>query len=188
MRSNVPKRARARLTPSGLAGLLFLGGCLSASPFHTEALNTPEFRPEAFFMGTTHGEGTLVQRFKHDRKLSVQGHGEMLADGRFRLDQQVSYANGDTEQRSWYLRRTGPHSYTGTLSDASGNITAETEGNLLHIHYLLRQPAVYMDQRLYLQPDGRTVLNVATVSVLGIPWARLSETITRASPVAAAFR
>ena len=106
----------------------------------------------------------------------------MQPDGSFRLDQSVTYADGSTEERSWTLKQTGSHTYTATLSDASGPVTGHTDGNTFTIRYLLRQPSVYMNQSLYLQPDGRTVLNVATVTVLGIPWARLSETITRETP------
>jgi hypothetical protein len=36
-----------------------------------------------------------------------------------------------------------------------------------------------MDQRLYLQPDGRSAINFATVTVAGVPWARLAEQIVR---------
>ena len=166
----------------GVAALV-LTACISASPFHTTAMATPEFRPEQFFNGATHGEGTLVQRFKSDRKVTVEGTGTMQPDGSFRLDQHVTYADGTTEQRSWTMRRTGTHGYSATLSDASGTVTGETQGNVFKLRYLLRQPAVYMNQELYLQPDGKTVLNVATVTVLGVPWARLSETITRDSPM-----
>lgn len=161
------------------AALLLVSGCLTASPFHTQTADTPEFRPEVFFAGVTHGEGTLVQRGKAARKLHVEGLGQLEADGTFRLDQTVTFDDGATEKRTWHLRQQGLHTYTATLSDASGKVTAETSGNVFHLRYLLRKPAVYMEQYLYLQPDGRTVLNVATVKVIGIPWARLSEKITR---------
>jgi hypothetical protein len=36
----------------------------------------------------------------------------------------------------------------------------------------------WMEQWLYLQPDGRTVVNEATISLLGLVVARLSERIT----------
>ena len=68
---------------------------------------------------------------------------------------------------------------TATLSHASGDVDAEVTGNLFHLRYRIRQPRVYMEQWLYLQPGGRTVLNQAEVTVLGIPYAGLSETITR---------
>lgn len=159
--------------------LLLTSGCLTASSFHTDAAAAPEFRPEAFFSGVTRGEGTLVQRGKAPRTLHVEGLGQRNSDGTFRLDQTVTFDDGAIEKRTWHLRQLGMDTYTATLSDASGKVTAETKGNMFHLRYLLRQPAVYMEQRLYLQPDGRTVLNVATVTVLGIPWARLSEKIAR---------
>jgi hypothetical protein len=167
-----------------LAGttLIAISGCLSASPFHTSATVEPELRPELFFAGSTHGVGTLDQRGKAPRKLRVEGLGRWDADSIFRLDQKVTFDDGATESRTWYLRRKGQSEYTGTLSDATGTVTAQTNGNVFHLRYLMRQPAVYMDQKLFLQANGRTVLNVATVSVLGVPWARLSETITRAVP------
>lgn len=147
------------------------------------AMNTPELRPESFFLGKTHGSGTLVQRGKADRTLTVEGHGTQEPDGSFRLNQSVTFADGSHEERSWHLRQTGTNTYSATLSDAAGTVAARTEGNVFRLRYLLRQPAVYMNQVLVLQPDGRTALNVATVTVLGIPWARLSETITRDTPV-----
>jgi catechol 2,3-dioxygenase-like lactoylglutathione lyase family enzyme len=156
-----------------------MSGCLSASPFHTQTAAAPQFEPEAFFRGATHGVGTLEQRGKAGRKLHVEGTGRWGADSVFRLDQKVVYDDGTTESRTWFLHRKGAQDYTGSLSDASGTIDGKADGNFFHLSYLVRQPAVYMDQVMYLQPDGRTVLNVATVSVLGVPWARLSETITR---------
>ncbi|MDQ2888998.1 MAG: DUF3833 domain-containing protein [Gemmatimonadota bacterium] len=162
-----------------LAFVAITTGCLSASPIQTTAAPSPEFRPELFFAGATHGDGTLSQRGKAARRLTVEGHGVTEADGSFRLDQGVTYADGSKEKRTWHLKRTGAHTYSATLSDASGNVSGETVGNEFRLRYLVRQPAVYMNQRIFLQPDGRTALNVATVTVLGIPWVRLSETITR---------
>lgn len=163
----------------GIATVVALSGCLVGTRFHTEATDAPELRPELFFAGATHGVGVLEQRGKAPRKLRVEGMGRWDADSTFRLDQRVVFDDDATENRTWYLKRHGAHAYTGTLSDASGRVTATTNGNVFHLRYLLRQPAIYMEQELYLQSDGRTVLNVATVSVLGVPWARLSETITR---------
>ncbi|MEO7103328.1 MAG: DUF3833 family protein [Gemmatimonadaceae bacterium] len=167
---------------AGATTLLFLSGCLAASPFKVQAASTPEFHPEAFFSGVTHGEGTLVQHGKSDRKVHVIGVGSADSDGTFRLVQTVTYDDGTTEKRTWLLHHSGKQ-YTAALSDASGAVDGETDGNVFRLRYLLRQPAVYMDQELYLQSDGRTVLNIATVSVLGVPWARLSERITRPDSV-----
>ncbi len=113
------------------------------------------------------------------RLLHVEGHGYTAADGNFRLDQVVTFEDGAVEKRTWRLAKRGPGTYTGTLTDADGPVSAEVTGNRFHLRYLLRKPAVYMEQYLYLQPDGRTMLNLATVTVIGIPVARLTEEITR---------
>lgn len=79
----------------------------------------------------------------------------------------------------WAAAATRPGQYNATLSDAAGEAFAEASGNLFHLRYLLRRPAVYIEQWLYLQPDGHTVLNFATVTAIGIPVARLSEEIKK---------
>jgi hypothetical protein len=161
---------------------ILLSACLPAAPPSERVTAQPELRPEAFFTGRTYGEGTLAMRFRAPRTLHVEGEGQVDPDGTFRLDQTVTFAGGTVERRTWRLRRTTPNRYRATLSDAAGEVTAESGGNSFHLRYLLRRPAVYMEQWLYLQPDGRTVLNRATVTVLGIPWARLEETIRRPDP------
>ena len=150
--------------------------CATGSP---AVAPEPAFDPTRFFAGRTHGEGTLDVRIGRDRTLQVEGTGVTEADGTFRLDQTVTYGDGAVETRTWRLRRAEGGRYTATLSDAKGTVRAETKGTRFHLRYLLRHPAVYMEQWLYLQPDGRTVAKFAQVTVLGVPWARLSETITR---------
>ena len=159
---------------------LLLSACLGRFPTaDPQPSSQPELIPDQFFLGPTHGVGTLSTRFRATRTLHVEGMGRREADGSFRLDQTVTFDDGAIETRTWRLERTAPNTYHATLSDAAGDVSAESSGNTFHLRYLLRQPRVTMEQWLYLQPDGRTVLNRATVSVLGVPWARLAETITR---------
>ena len=169
-----------RLRLAAALVLLSLCGCLPDFPDASQAAEQPALIPDAFFAGRTTGEGTLRMRFRAPRTLRVAGMGRRERDGAFRLDQTVTFDDGTVEKRSWRLRRTAANDYRATLSDAGGEVRARTSGNSMHLRYLLRQPRVYMEQWLYLQPDGRTAVNRATVTVLGIPWARLDETITRA--------
>lgn len=162
----------------GTVALILMSGCLAGFPHHAGTAEQPAFRPEVFFAGRTVGVGTLVTRGGSRRSLRVEGNGHTEADGTFRLDQTVTFGDGTVETRTWRMHRVDAHNYTATLSDATGEVSAQATGNLFHLHYLLRRPAVYMDQRLYLQPDGRKVLNLATITIVGIPWARLSEEIT----------
>lgn len=167
------------------AALVLLTACLPGFPAAPAPAPAPaesataQFDPTVFFAGRTHGEGTLHVRVGSDRTLTVEGTGHQGPDGAFVLDQRVTYDDGAVETRTWTLRRVDATHYTALLSDAKGEVTAEATGSTFHLRYLLRQPAVYMEQWLYLQPGGRSVLNRAQVTVLGVPWARLAETITR---------
>ena len=154
-------------------------GCIAG--FSARPAITPQrsFDPTVFFAGRTHGEGTLDVRIGTDRTLQVEGVGTPQPDGRFRLDQTITFGDGTVETRVWYLSRVSQSRYTATLSDARGDVRAESKGSLFHLRYLLRHPAVYMEQWLYLSADGRSVQNFAQVTVAGVPWARLNERITR---------
>ena len=136
-------------------------------------------RPEVFFAGKTEGRGTLTLRGGAAQAVTVQSTGRHEPDGSFRLDQAITFDGERTETRTWTMRRTGERTYTGTLTDAAGEMTGEVDGNLFHLRYRLRQPAVYMEQWLYLQADGRSVMNIGEVTLLGIPWGRLEERIVR---------
>ncbi len=70
------------------------------------------------------------------------------------------------------------------MRSASGLTIADSDledhGDLFHLTYRMASPAGgRMEQWTYLQPDGRTVLNEATIRLLGVVAARLSERITR---------
>lgn len=156
-----------------------IAGCLGPLPSHPPIVASPVLKPELFFAGRTEGKGTLELLTGRRRSLRVQSRGQAEADGSFRLEQEVTFEDGAVEKRTWRLVRLDAHKYTGTLSDAAGPVSAEVNGNRLHLRYLLRKPATHMEQWLYLRPDGRSVLNLATVTVFGIPWARLTEEITR---------
>lgn len=158
---------------------LMLGGCLAALPPRPAQTTQPIFDPTQFFEGYTRGEGTLDVRFGTDRTLRVDGVGRRESDGRFRLDQTITYGDGSVETRVWLLQRVDSTHFSATLSDAKGEVRAETNGARFHVRYLLRHPAVYMEQWLTLNADGRTVDNQAQVTVLGVPWARLTENIAR---------
>jgi hypothetical protein len=144
----------------------------------------PEFLPMRVFAGATSSTGVLENGAgAPTRRFHVEGKGEMLPGGDFRLDQSVTFVGHPTKTRTWIIRRVDQHDYTATLTDASGPVTAEAYGNLFHLKYPTKSPpAGTMEQWMYLQPDGRTVMNEATVRSYGIVVAHLSERITQTSP------
>lgn len=141
----------------------------------------PEMRPERFFAGATESQGVLedaagapLQRF------TVRGRGERLADGAFRLDQTLAFEGQPTRTRTWLIRATGPHGYATTLTDAAGPFAAEAYGDLFHLRYRLKGvPTGTVEQWLYLQADGRTVVNELVARVAGVTVRRVSERISR---------
>lgn len=156
-----------------------MAGCLGGFKVAGTPAPAPQFRPEQFFAGLTHGEGILITRGSADRSFHVTSSGKSESDGTFVLNQTITYSDGVVERRSFRMRRRDDHEYTGSLTGASGAVSARAEGNSFHVRYTIRKPGITMEQWIYLQPDGRTAFNRATVSALGIPLAHLSETISR---------
>lgn len=137
-------------------------------------------RPEVFFAGTTTSSGVMENLSgAPTRRLQVEGFGQVLPDGSLRLDQSVTFDQNKPEMRTWVMRRLDAHRYMATLTDASGAVDAEAYGNLFHLRYPMKTPfGGQMEQWMYLQPDGRTVMNVATVRVFGVAVAHVAERIT----------
>ena len=163
---------------AGMALPLF--GCVSAMDLTGFDAAGPAMRPEAFFAGKTHGWGVLQTRGgRPSRRFEVDGLGETAADGAFHLRQTVMWGDGGRTTREWVMRRDGEGGYRATLTDARGPVAGEVRGNVFWLSYRLADPDVRMLQYLYLQADGRSVLNTGTVTALGMPVAHLSEQIVR---------
>lgn len=181
----MPTQSRTLIAAALIAPALLLTGCIKPVKPAAFAAQSPAFRPEQFFGGTAHGSGFIQSaRGRPARQIRVLSKGTMLPDGRFRLDQTITQsqpgvAGEKLSSRHWIMTRLDDRRYTATLSDAAGPVTAEVQGNVFHLRYLLKKPFVQMEQWLYLQPDGKTVLNEGTISMPGRIIARLSEVIVR---------
>lgn len=158
-----------------------LAGCLATHP-QTLVAAEPTIRPEVFFRDTTHGDGVLRIRASASKAVRVTSVGATLPDGSFRLEQEIALGDDPVRTRTWVMRSTGPTTYTGTLTDATGPVEVRLTGNTMSVYYKMGS-FMSMHQRLELQPGRRTVMNYSTVRVLGIPVARLNETITRDTPI-----
>ncbi|CAN5170937.1 hypothetical protein BH11PSE14_BH11PSE14_22030 [soil metagenome] len=164
--------------PLALTLAVLLSGCLGGFGVSESPAPTPAFQPEVFFAGATHGDGTLAVRGRADRRFTVASTGRQSPDDLFVLEQEIRFVDGEVQRRNFFIRRLDAHRYAGTLSGAAGPVTARADGNSFHLRYRMGKAST-MEQWLYLQPDGRTAFNRATVRVLGLPVAHLSETIRR---------
>jgi hypothetical protein len=159
-----------------LALLPLLAACVPAGHLDELARPAPVFDPVAFFTGHTRGVGTLKIVFSGPKQTLVEGHGHREGDTLV-LDQRVKKGDEAATTRQWRLRPAGNGRWTGTLTDASGPVTAEVSGNRLHIDFAMKG-GTHAEQWLYLNARGDVATNRMVVTKFGIPVASLDETIT----------
>lgn len=183
LRTARPRREDARRTavagglPARLPRLTAVVLVLAAGAARAQD-PAPVFTPAAGFAGASEGRGTLRLFLGPSRAVHVRSHGRWEPDSTFRLDQSVRIGADSARSRTWYIRTVAPGRYEGTLCDAPGRVTGRTDGARLRLRYRVAGPLV-MRQTLDLQPDGRTIVNRGTITLLGVPVGRLRETITR---------
>ena len=156
--------------------LLALAGCASGERHAELARPTPAFSAAQFFSGRTEGTGKLEIIFSKARAFHVDGRGAVTPDGAFVLDQTVEQEGKAPTKREWRISPAVGHA--GTLPDAVGPVTMATTGNLLHLSFAMKG-GTRAEQWLYLQPDGRTVLNRMAVTKFGLRVATIEETIRK---------
>ena len=145
---------------------------IAAAPAETD------FRPDLFFEGRTRGLGTVDTLASAPRQLAVESVGRIAPDGTLILDQAITIG-GERSARTFRIRRLPDGPWRGSLTDASGPVRAAVTGNTLTLAYPMKRAGLRMSQTLTLQPGGRTLLNRARVTLLGVPVARIEETIEK---------
>ena len=156
----------------------FLALCGCAKNVTLPAAASAEFQPITFFQGHSHGEGQLRKLFSSPVNVSVDSVGR-LRNGTLVLDQTIQESGKPPSTRRWIIVRAGQAQYSGTLTDAVGNVDGRVDGPRLYIRYTMKH-GLTVQQQLAEQPDGRTVLNRLDVYKLGVRVATLHETIRKA--------
>ena len=160
-------------------GLFLCAGCASmkVSDFANER---PLLDPVDYFTGKTASSGVRENRGGAPQEMvktwtSGSRQGEVLV-----LEQDLQL--GQTKQhRSWRIRRLDAHHFSATANDLVGTATGEAYGNVFTWSFTLAlSPGnplanVRMTQWMYLQPDGRTLVNHSTIRKLGIVVAQVTE-------------
>ena len=151
---------------------VFLAGC-SDMKIEQFAGKQPQFLLEDYFVGKTTAWGVFVDRFGNlRRQFTVDIDGQW--DGQeLTLVEDFVYADGETDQRIWRIRKTGDNTYEGTAGDVIGVARGEIAGNALNWSYDMNLKVgdgtwkVRFNDWMWLQPDD-VVFNRATVSRFGI--------------------
>lgn len=150
-----------------------LMGCAGKPSLDDPPLSARDFNLEEFFEGPTSAKGqfqdvlgTVGRRF--DVAIDGTWDGETL-----RLVEDFVYEDGNTEQRIWTLRKTGPETWAGSAPGVIGEATGEERGDTFNWQYTIDLPVpdgtlrVTFDDWMWDMGDGR-VLNRAYMKKFGV--------------------
>lgn len=141
----------------------------------------PALDPLQFFTGNTSSTGVRENRAGDPvERVTTQTHAKFVGET-LRMEQDLQFGSGKTSHRSWQLRRLDEHHFEGTANDVPGVIHGEAYGDVFHWEFPLElSPGnpltrIRMSQWMYLQPDGRTLVNHTTISKAGLVVGQVTE-------------
>lgn len=163
---------------------------MSCSTLRTDDFSSggPAFDPVVYFTGTTKSAGVLENRRGNPVQQVFTSTSGKMVDGILELEQDLRFVSPEkttTTHRTWRVRKTGSHSYEATANDMVGTARGEARGNAFHWSFLLQlKPGnpltrIRMSQWMYLQPDGKTMMNHTTITKAGIVAGQVSEVFVR---------
>lgn len=141
----------------------------------------PLFEPEKFFTGHTRSWGIFETRGgAPTQRITTEtwGHWEGSV---LHLEQDLAFESGKRQHRSWRLRRLDAHHYEATANDVIGTAHGVAYGNAFRWSFTVALAPgnplsrVRLTQWMYLQPDGRTMINRDTIRKSGIIVAQVTE-------------
>ena len=170
-----------------IAAMLVLTGCASMKPSEF-ARGRPIFEPTKFFAGRTTSSGVMETRGgAPTRRVTTETVGHWK-DNALHVKQEIVLGNAKAHHRSWVIRRVDNHRYEATANDIVGTARAEAYGNVFHWSFTLKlSPGnplgnVRMSQWMYLQPDGKTMINHSTIRKFGVVVGQVTEQFRREDP------
>lgn len=162
--------------------LLVLMGALSTG---SAAPRVEEFDPLKFFTGRTRSSGVFEnRRGEPTNPVKTETTGR-LVNGELHLEQILFIGNEAGQHRSWKVRRIGRTRFEATANDMVGTARGNVSGNTFTWTFtLVTKPGnplfnVRMTQHMYLQPDGRTMINRSMIRKFGILVASVTEQFRR---------
>jgi hypothetical protein len=156
-------------------------GLAAQTQFSGVADRGPVFDPMEFFTGHTRSWGVFEnRRGEATGIIRTETHGRIVA-GELRMEQDLFFSGKPPQHRSWRMHRIDAHHFVATANDLVGTARGESRGNVFVWSFVLAtKPGnplgnVRMTQRMYLQPDGRTMINRDTIQKFGFVVAEVTE-------------
>ncbi len=163
---------------------LALVGCTTMKPTDF-AGNRPVFEPDKFFTGRTESTGVMENRGGNPIRVVTTKTNGTWKDNVLRIEQDLTIGGDPPFHRSWRLRRIDSHHFEATANDIVGTARGEAWGNVFHWTFTLAASPgnplanVRMSQWMYLQPDGKTMVNHTTFRKAGIVLTQVTEQFRR---------
>ncbi|HEX4086464.1 MAG TPA: DUF3833 family protein [Chthoniobacteraceae bacterium] len=141
----------------------------------------PAFDPMIFFTGHTRSWGVFENRSGEPTEIlrtETWGH---LVHGELQMEQDLFIGNKPRTHRSWRMRRIDAHHFEATANDIIGTVCGKSTGSEFSWSFTVAlEPGnplfnVRMTQHMYLQPDGKTMVNRDTIRKFGILLAEVTE-------------
>lgn len=145
----------------------------------------PLFDPVVYFTGSTTSSGVVETRGGTPKESVTTQTSGRVEHGLLHLEQELQFTRHPRQHRSWRIRKLDAHRYEATANDVVGVARGEAYGNVFHWSFTLAlSPGnpfanVGMSQWMYLQPDGRTMINHTTIRKFGVVAAQVSEQFQR---------
>ncbi len=165
------------------SAVILFAGCTGMNVVDFEG-GRPLLDPTQYFTGETSSSGVLENRGGAPQEpVTTQTVGRWV-DGTLLLEQELQIG-GKKQHRSWRIRKLDANHFEATANDMVGTARGEARGNVFHWSFTLAlSPGnplsrVQMSQWMYLQPDGRTLLNHSTIRKFGIVVAQVTEVFQR---------
>jgi Protein of unknown function (DUF3833) len=159
------------LLSSASLALLLLAPAAPAAPAPDSA--------ERFFVGRTESLGTVSMVLSGSHKVRDRTLGRLDSSGALLLDEVVEEEGKPARRRSWRLVRGAGGRISGTISDASGPVSGEVRGNLLHLAYKSVEGGAQVEQWITFDPSGRTASNRMVFRKFGFKVATLEGMVRR---------
>ena len=155
------------------AALLIL---LTQSPVRAEPLASPM----AFFEGKTEATSTTKIMMRKPYSTRNVGEGRIMADGSLTMVQQIEDQGKPPFQRRWHIRKVAPGRFSGTMSEAIGNVAIDEVGGRYRLR-LKMKGGLSVEQWITPLPGGKSARSELTVRKLGMVVARGQGTIRKLS-------
>jgi Protein of unknown function (DUF3833) len=134
--------------------------------------------PEQFFVGRTTSTGTATILMRGSHIVRDRGRGRIERGNVLILEQVVEEQGQPPRRRTWRLVRTADNRITGAISDATGPVTGNVRGNVIHLSYRSME-GTSVEQWIALDPGRRTARNRMVYSRMGVTVATVETVIRR---------